>query len=146
MNVIIMGCGRVGAYLATRLDREGHQVTVIDVTAAAFTRLAESFGGQTVVGTGIDEHVLRLAGIEQADAFIAVTQGDNRNIMAAQVAREIFGVADVIARIYDPVREAVYRQLGLGTICPTKLVSNLAYERLIAGESVRREERASARR
>lgn len=146
MKVIIMGCGRVGAHLAMRLDREGHQITVIDATPSSFNRLAETFGGQTVVGTGIDEHVLRLAGIEQADAFIAVTQGDNRNIMAAQVAREIFGVTEVIARIYDPVREEVYRQLGLGTICPTKLVSNLAYERLLAGERERREDGVSARR
>ena len=89
MFIIIMGCGRVGSYLATRLDREGHQVTVIDLTANAFRRLSEDFRGQTVVGTGIDEHVLRMAGIEGADAFIAVTEGDNRNIMAAQVAREI---------------------------------------------------------
>ncbi len=146
MNVIIMGCGRVGSYLATRLDREGHAVTVIDLTATAFRRLPEEFKGQTVVGTGIDEQVLRQAGIAEADAFVAVTEGDNRNIMAAQVAREIFGIHDVIARIYDPVREEVYRGLGLGTICPTKLISNMAYDRLLGAEPERRDDRADARR
>ncbi len=146
MNVIIMGCGRVGSYLATRLDREGHQVTVIDLTATAFRRLPEEFTGQTVVGTGIDEQVLRMAGIASADAFVAVTQGDNRNIMAAQVAREIFGVRDVIARIYDPIREEVYRGLGLGTICPTRLISDMAHERLFGDEPARRDDRAGARR
>ncbi len=146
MNVIIMGCGRVGSYLATRLDREGHQVTVIDLTATAFRRLPEEFKGQTVVGTGIDEQVLRMAGIASADAFVAVTQGDNRNIMAAQVAREIFGVRDVIARIYDPIREEVYRGLGLGTICPTRLISDMVHERLFGDEPARRDDRAGARR
>lgn len=146
MNVVIMGCGRVGSYLATRLDREGHQVTVIDVTTTAFSRLPDDFTGQTVVGTGIDEQVLRLAGIAEADAFVAVTEGDNRNIMAAQVAREIFGVRDVIARIYDPVREEVYRGLGIGTICPTKLISNLAYDRLLGDEMERRDDHAGTRR
>ena len=146
MNVVIMGCGRVGSYLATRLDREGHQITVIDLTATAFKRLPENFKGQTVVGTGIDEQVLRLAGIAEADAFVAVTEGDNRNIMAAQVAREIFGVREVIARIYDPIREEVYRGLGLGTICPTKLISDLAHEYLLGDRTERRDEPADARR
>jgi trk system potassium uptake protein TrkA len=146
MNVIIMGCGRVGSYLATRLDREGHQVTVIDLTASAFRRLPEEFRGQTVVGTGIDEQVLRLAGIAEADAFVAVTQGDNRNIMAAQVAREIFNVREVIARIYDPIREEVYRGLGLGTICPTRLISDMAHELLFGDWTERRDDGADARR
>lgn len=132
MRVVIMGCGRVGSQLAMRLDQEGHQVSVIDLTAKAFRRLPEDFRGATVVGTGIDEDVLRAAGIEAADAFVAVTEGDNRNIMAAQVAREIFGVREVVARIYDPVREEIYRELGLDTICPTKLISGLAYDRLVA--------------
>ncbi len=132
MKVVIMGCGRVGSQLAMRLDREGHKVSVIDRSSSSFRRLSEDFGGQVVVGTGIDEDVLRAAGIEEASAFIAVTEGDNRNIMAAQVAREIFGVKECIVRIYDPAREEIYREIGLDTICPTKLVSSLAYDRLFA--------------
>ena len=139
MNVVIMGCGRVGSQLAVRLDREGHRVSVIDVTSKSFRRLPDDFGGATVVGTGIDEDVLRAAGIERADAFVAVTEGDNRNIMAAQVVREIFGVREVVARIYDPVREEIYRELGLDTICPTKLISGLAHDRLFAAMLARQD-------
>lgn len=127
MNVVIMGCGRVGSRLAGQLDREGHQVSVVDTNSAQFQRLPNSFSGQTIVGTGIDEDVLRRAGIEQADAFVAVTEGDNRNIMASQVAREIFHVREVITRIYDPTREEIYRGLGLDTVCPTVLVSDAVY-------------------
>ena len=139
MKVVIMGCGRVGSQLATRLECEGHRVSVIDVSTKSFGRLPETFRGLTVVGTGIDEDVLRQAGIESADAFVAVTEGDNRNIMAAQVAREIFGVAECVARIYDPTREEIYREIGLDTICPTKLVSSLAYDRLFAAMLARHE-------
>ncbi len=121
MRIVILGCGRVGAYLAKILVAEGHQVTVIDRNAEAFRRLGPNFEGNLVVGTGIDEDVLRRAGIEQADAFVAVTNGDNTNVMAAQVAREIFGVPRVIGRIYDPLREEIYRMLGVETICPTIL-------------------------
>jgi trk system potassium uptake protein TrkA len=119
MRVVIMGCGRTGAYLAQRLVAEGHQVTVVDKDSGSFARLGADFPGDLVVGTGIDEDVLRRAGIEQADAFIAVTNWDNTNAMAAQVAREIFGVPRVVCRIYDPLREEIYRELGLETICPT---------------------------
>jgi len=119
MKVVILGCGRVGAYLAKMLVAESHQVTVIDRNAEAFRRLGADFGGSLVVGTGIDEDVLRRAGIEQAEAFVAVTNGDNTNVMAAQVVREIFGVPRVICRIYDPLREEIYRALELETICPT---------------------------
>jgi trk system potassium uptake protein TrkA len=119
MRIVILGCGRVGAYLARVLVAEGQQVTVIDRNAEAFHRLGSDFTGNLVVGTGIDEDVLRRAGIEQAEAFVAVTNGDNTNVMAAQVAREIFGVPRVICRIYDPLREEIYRSLGLETICPT---------------------------
>jgi trk system potassium uptake protein TrkA len=119
MRIVILGCGRVGAYLARMLVAEGQQVTVIDRNAEAFHRLGSDFTGNLVVGTGIDEDVLRRAGIEQAEAFVAVTNGDNTNVMAAQVAREIFGVPRVICRIYDPLREEIYRSLGLETICPT---------------------------
>lgn len=139
MKIVIMGCGRVGSQLAIRLESEGHRVSVVDRSASSFQRLPDDFKGLMVVGTGIDEDVLRRAGIEDADAFIAVTEGDNRNIMAAQVAREIFNVPECIVRIYDPHRDDIYREIGLNTICPTKLVSSLAYDRLFAGMLARRE-------
>jgi trk system potassium uptake protein len=119
MRVVIVGCGRVGSYLARMLASEGHQVTIIDNQTLAFERLGDDFPGQTLLGTGIDEDVLRRAGIEQADAFVSTTNGDNTNIMAAQVAREIFHVPRVICRIYDPLREEVFRGLGLTTFSPT---------------------------
>lgn len=123
MNVVVMGCGRVGARVASFLDHSGHRVTVIDTVSNSFRRLSPDYAGDTVIGTGIDEDVLRAGGIETADAFVAVTNGDNRNIMAAQVARAIFGVSQVIVRIYDPVREDTYRRLGLTTVCPTTTIS-----------------------
>ena len=132
MKVVIMGCGRVGSRLAATLDREGHQVSVIDTSQAAFSRLPAGFGGTTILGTGIDEDVLRSAGIEDADAFVATTQGDNCNIMASQVAKEVFGVSEVVTRVYDPVREEIFRDLGLRTVCPTKLIGGLIHDELIA--------------
>lgn len=123
MKAVIMGCGRVGARVASLLDHTGNEVSVIDIDSRAFRRLPTTFGGDTIIGTGIDEDVLRRAGIEEADAFIAVTNGDNRNIMAAQVARLIFNVPEVVCRIYDPVREDTYRRLGLTTVCPTTTIS-----------------------
>ena len=137
MNVVIMGCGRVGARVASILDHNGHHVAVIDTDARAFRRLSSDFKGRTIIGTGIDEDVLRSAGIEQAGAFVAVTNGDNRNIMASQVARHVFAVPDVILRIYDPVREDIYRRLGLTTICPTTSISAVIVDHVIgAGENV----------
>lgn len=121
MHVVIVGCGRVGSTLATMLDRGGHSVAVVDQNSHAFSRLPEEFHGQAVVGTGIDEDVLRRAGIEHADAFAAVMTADNRNIMAAQVAKHVFHVGKVVCRIYDPLREETYRDLGLETICPTTI-------------------------
>jgi trk system potassium uptake protein TrkA len=119
MRVIILGCGRAGAYLAKMLATEGHQVTVIDRERVAFARLGSDFPGEMVTGTGIDEDILRGAGIAGADAFVAVTNGDNTNVMAAQVARDLFGVPKVVCRIYDPLRAEIYRGLGLQVICPT---------------------------
>jgi trk system potassium uptake protein TrkA len=133
MRIVILGCGRVGAHLAKTLVAEGHQVAVIDKNSAAFAYLGPDFPGNLVVGTGIDEDVLRRAGIEQAEAFVAVTNGDNTNVMAAQVAREIFGVPQVICRIYDPLREQIYRTLGLETICPTLWGTNRIKEILEQG-------------
>jgi len=119
MKLVIVGCGRVGAMAALALSNAGHQVTVIDSNRHAFDRLGSDFAGEMVLGNGIDEDVLRQAGIESADGFASLTNGDNRNIMAAQIALEIFKVPRVITRIYDPMREDVYRELGLHTICPT---------------------------
>ena len=132
MRVVIMGCGRGGARVAAILDHNGHDVAIVDVDVRAFRRLPNSYGGRTIVGTGIDEDVLRSAGIEGASAFIAVTNGDNRNIMAAQVARLAFKVPEVVVRIYDPVREDTYRRLGLTTVCPTTTISALILDHVIA--------------
>src|ERR1700687_806455 len=116
VKIVILGCGRVGATLATMLDRAGHKVSIIDYSNEAFRRLDPKFGGETLIGNGVDEEILIRAGIKDADAFAAVTNGDNRNIMASQVAREIFKVKKVVCRIYDPMREETYRGLGLETI------------------------------
>ena len=134
MRVVIMGCGRVGARIASILDHNRHQVTVIDVDSRAFRRLPTDFSGDTIIGTGIDEDVLRSAGIETASAFVAVTDGDNRNIMAAQVARLVFAVPEVICRIYDPVREDTYRRLGLTTVCPTTTVSAIILDQVMRAQ------------
>ncbi|MGH3889158.1 MAG: potassium channel family protein [Pseudonocardiaceae bacterium] len=116
MHVVIMGCGRVGAGLALALERLGHDVAVIDQNLQAFRRLGADFHGQQVRGTGFDRQVLVEAGIERAGAFAAVSSGDNSNIISARVARETFGVAQVVARIYDPKRAAVYERLGIPTV------------------------------
>ncbi len=125
MRVVILGCGRVGATLATQLDKAGHTVSVIDNSSDAFQRLDPRFGGEKIIGNGVDEEVLKRAGIENADAFAAVTNGDNRNIMASQMAREIFNVKKVVCRIYDPLRQSTFNELGLETICPTTIVSDM---------------------
>lgn len=137
MKAVVMGCGRVGARIAGLLDQSGNVVSVIDTDSRAFRRLPAGFGGETVIGTGIDEDVLRRAGIEDADAFIAVTNGDNRNIMASQVARLIFEVPEVVCRIYDPVREDTYRRLGLTTVCPTTTISAIILDHVMRAASDR---------
>ncbi len=104
-----------------QLDNAGHDVTIIDRNQDSFTRLGADYGGAMVLGTGIDEDVLRRAGIEQADAFVAVTNGDNTNAMAGQIAQMIFRVPRVVARLYDPVREEIYKTLGLETVSPTNI-------------------------
>ncbi len=132
MNVVIMGCGRVGAQLANLLDAEGHKVTVLDVDAYSFRRLPPSFGGTALVGDGTDEEMLRKAGIEEADAFVALTQGDNRNVMAAQIAKKTFNISKVVCRIYDPMRKDIYEALGLETISPTTVFAQMLKEKLLA--------------
>ncbi|MBA2598556.1 MAG: TrkA family potassium uptake protein [Chloroflexota bacterium] len=144
MNAVIMGCGRVGARVAGLLDNTGNFVSVVDTDSRAFRRLPAGFGGETIIGTGIDEDVLRRAGIETADAFIAVTNGDNRNIMAAQVARLIFEVPEVICRIYDPVREDTYRRLGLTTVCPTTTISAIILDQVMRAVSEQGQSRGGA--
>jgi len=119
MKIVIMGCGRVGAALATMLDAEGHDVTVLDIRPDAFKRLPPQFKGKKHAGNGIDQEVLARIGLDQADAFVAVTQGDNRNVMATQMAKHLFGVRRTLCRIYDPIREEIYGDLGLETISPT---------------------------
>ena len=130
MKVIIMGCGRVGAQLATLLDKEGHQVTAIDVDAYSFRRLPPDFGGTALIGSGVNEDDLKKAGIEEADAFVAVTQGDNRNVMASQIAKHIFKVPKVVCRIYDPLRRDIYSLLGLEAISPTTVFAQMLKEKL----------------
>ena len=130
MKVIIMGCGRVGAQLAAMLDADGHKVTVLDVDPYSFRRLPEGFGGEALGGDGTDENSLKKAGIEEADAFVAVTQGDNRNVMGAQIAKHVFNVNRVACRIYDPLREDFYSGLGVEAISPTRVFVRLLKERL----------------
>jgi trk system potassium uptake protein TrkA len=131
MNIVIMGCGRVGAQLAGMLDEEGHKVIVIDSDTYSFRRLPASFKGTPLVGDGTDGDYLKKAGIEEADAFIAVTQGDNRNVMAAQIAKHVYNVPKVICRIYDPLREEMYQTLGLETISPTMVGAKLLREKVV---------------
>ncbi len=125
-----MGCGRVGSTVATRLAHEGHEVTVIDNEPYSFRRLPTDFVGRKLVGSGVDDHVLESAGVRGADAFLALTQGDNRNLLAAQMARHLFSVATVVARVYDPFRGEIFAHLGLRTFSPTNIGADLAYEAL----------------
>ncbi|MFC2003766.1 potassium channel family protein [Chloroflexota bacterium] len=130
MKVVIMGCGRVGSRLASLLDADGHEVTILDINEYSFRRLASTFNGTALLGNGTDEETLKKAGTEQADAFVTVTQGDNRNLMAAQIAKHIFNVPKVICRIYDPLRQELYSNLGLETFSPTIILSQILKEKL----------------
>lgn len=133
MNVIVVGSGRVGSQLATLLSVEGHNVVVIDKDPESFKRLGTLFNGVTVRGLGFDEDILIEAGIQEADAFAAVTNLDNTNLMAAEVARKIFGVKHAVARLYNPVRERTYQQLGLDYVCGTTLVAEVLLDKIKAG-------------
>ena len=121
MYVLIMGCGRLGAELAVRLEEDGHEVAILDVDKFAFDHLPAGFKGRKILGDGTDQDTLRRAGAERADAFVAATRGDNRNALAAQVAKHVFQIKRVGSVIFDPMREEVYHELGLRTINPTKL-------------------------
>ncbi|HEY32583.1 MAG TPA: TrkA family potassium uptake protein [Dehalococcoidia bacterium] len=130
MKVVIMGCGRVGARLASLLEQDGNDVTIIDIDSYSFRRLSPDFKGTALIGNGIDEDVLRSAGIEEAGAFVALTQGDNRNIMASQIAKHIFNVPRAVCRIYDPLRRDMYEELGLETVSPTTVFAQILREKL----------------
>jgi trk system potassium uptake protein TrkA len=132
MNVLIMGCGRLGSRLATLLDAAGHSVTVLDTTPGSFRRLPETFKGTRAIGNGMDGPVLERVGIQRMDAFIAVTQGDNRNYFASQMAHEVYGVNRVLCRIYDPVREQIFREIGLETFSPTSLGAKIMFDMLMS--------------
>ena len=131
MHIVIMGCGRVGSTLAQSLEHRGHSVAVIDVDADAFRRLGGEFTGTTVTGVGFDREVLLQAGIERADAFAAVSSGDNSNIISARVARETFGVDRVVARIYDPKRAEVYERLGIPTVATVRWTADRMLRHLV---------------
>ena len=122
MKIVIVGCGRVGASVAQAYDVGGHEVVILDIATSAFDRLPSSFSGEAIRGDGTDEDVLRRAGAASAGVFIALTEGDNRNIMAAQLASEAFGIEKVVAKINDPVRATAYAELGIATLCRTGLM------------------------
>jgi trk system potassium uptake protein len=131
MKICIMGCGRTGANLATMLDADGHEVTVLDINEYSFRRLPVDFKGTALVGDGTNDETLKKAGIEKTEAFVAVTQGDNRNIMAAQIAKYIFKVPKVLLRIYDPLRRELYNNLGLEAFSPTTIFAQLLKDNLL---------------
>jgi trk system potassium uptake protein TrkA len=133
VKTVIVGCGRVGSVLADSFDRAGHDVIVIDTSTAAFDRLPGSFGGSAIRGDGTDEDTLRRAGAEGADLFMAMTEGDNRNVMASQLAAEALAAKQVIAKINDPLRAAAYADLGLATLCRTNLMATAVSEFLRLG-------------
>ncbi len=135
VHIVIMGCGRVGSALAQNLEQQGHTVAVVDQDPTAFRRLGAGFGGRRVTGVGFDQDTLREAGIEEAGAFAAVSSGDNSNIIAARVAREMFGIENVAARIYDPRRAVIYQRLGIMTVATVAWTTDQVMRRLIPDAS-----------
>lgn len=131
MHVVIMGCGRVGSTVAQNLELRGHTVAVIDQQPDAFRRLGPDFAGLTVTGVGFDREVLIEAGIERADAFAAVSSGDNSNIISARLARETFGIRRVVARIYDQKRAEVYERLGIPTVATVRWTADRMVRHLV---------------
>jgi trk system potassium uptake protein len=134
VNVVIIGSGRTGAFLAELLDQGGDTVSIVDVERSAFSRLPSNFKGTPVLGNGTDMDILRQAGIESANAFLALTQGDNRNLMAAQIAKKIFGVAQVFAKVNDPIRASTYRGQGIYTFSRTTILGTLLHA-VLAGDT-----------
>lgn len=136
MKVVIVGCGRTGAFLAGLLDQAGDTVSIVDQDRVAFARLPMSFRGTPVLGNGTDLDILRQAGIEGADAFLALTQGDNRNLMAAQIAKNLFGIRQVIAKVNDPIRASTYRGQGLYTFSRTTILGTLLHAVLTGDKTI----------
>lgn len=137
MNILVVGCGKVGSRLASSLAQDGHDVSIVDRKEENFELLDDNFRGFTTAGVPIDQDVLKRAGIENCDALAAVSQDDNVNIMVSQLAREIFQVPNVLARIYDPRREDVFSHFGLHTVCPTNLTVEVVRSTLLESGSVR---------
>ncbi len=136
MQVVIIGCGKVGAKFAQVLSEEGNEIVIVSNDPKAFKNLPPDFDGVTLTGVPIDQDVLKMAGIENADVLVAVTENDNINIMVCQVAKEIFKVPKVVARIYNPAREHVFHQFGLETICPTDITVNVMRAMLESNDDV----------
>jgi trk system potassium uptake protein TrkA len=135
VHVVVMGCGRVGSELASALELAGHDVAVIDKSARSFARLPVGFRGKTVTGFGFDRDTLTEAGIEDAGAFAAVSNGDNSNILCARIARETYGLEHVVARIYDPRRALIYQRLGIATVATVAWTTDQVLRRLLPGET-----------
>jgi len=133
VKIVIVGCGRVGAFLAGLLDSGGHDVTIVDLERGSFGHLPSSFKGTTLLGNGTDLEILRQAGIDKTDAVFTLTQGDNRNLMAAQVAKQVFGVKHVIAKVNDPIRATTYRKHGIVTFSRTTILGTLL-EAMLMGD------------
>lgn len=136
MNVVIVGCGRTGAFLAELLNQGGETVSIVDVERSAFNRLPSDFKGTPVLGDGTDMDTLRQAGIAAADAFLSLTQGDNRNLMAAQIAKKIFGVQQVFAKVNDPIRANTYRGQGIFTFSRTTILGTLLHAVLTGDKTI----------
>jgi len=134
MRIIILGCSRLGSQLATRLEAKGHEVVIMDRDGGAFADLDSAFKGKRIVGDALEVDALLEAGIETADAFVACTSGDNRNLTACQFARELFGVPKVISKVSDPLRGQIYADMGLLTVSPTVFGADLLHEALLAGD------------
>jgi len=131
VKVVILGCGRVGSTVAAHLDSDGHEVTVIDIDTQSFRRLPPEFAGARLHGSGTDHRVLVAAGVREVDAFLALTQGDNRNLLASQMAKHLFNVETVVTRVYDPLRAELFGRLGLRTFSPTRISADLAIGALL---------------
>jgi trk system potassium uptake protein TrkA len=134
MKIVIVGCGRVGSRLAMRLAAQGQEIIVIDEVRESFLRLGASFPGATYQGSGLDSEVLRHAGVQNADLVLALTRGDNRNLMVAQLTKHQFGVKRVVARLHDPIRAAKFRELGVETLCTTTVLEGLLEIYALRGE------------